>query len=59
MERVQLHKFVDLSKPVDRKPDENTRRSFLAKVGGTEGRTEGLAQRQPTLGRGCRSSARG
>ena len=34
MERVQVHKFIDLSKPVDKKPDENTRRSFLAKVSG-------------------------
>jgi gluconolactonase len=34
MERVQEHEFIDLSKPVDKKPDETTRRSFLAKVTG-------------------------
>jgi gluconolactonase len=35
MPRVQEHKFVDLSKPVERKqPDELTRRSFLSKAAG-------------------------
>jgi len=34
MERQQEIEFIDLSKPVERKVDENTRRSFLAKVSG-------------------------
>lgn len=34
MERVQEHKFIDLSKPVAKKVDDATRRSFLAKASG-------------------------
>ena len=34
MERVQEHEFIDLSKPVARKVDDATRRSFLAKASG-------------------------
>ena len=34
MERVHEHKFIDLSKPVARKVDDATRRSFLARASG-------------------------
>ena len=34
MERVQEHKFIDLSKPVAKKVDDATRRSFLARASG-------------------------
>ena len=34
MERVQEHKFIDLSKPTERKVDDATRRNFLTKVSG-------------------------
>lgn len=34
MPRAQEHEFIDLSKPVESKVDENTRRSFLAKATG-------------------------
>ena len=34
MARIQEHKFVDLSKPTEKKHDEETRRSFLRKAGG-------------------------
>jgi len=34
MERIQEHKFIDLSKPVAKKVDDATRRSFLAKATG-------------------------